>query len=119
MCLSDEEYILFKKELFGDSMDTIWSAMRADNFGKQILSYRERREYFFHFIHRLMADGSISVSHDDSLLSGSIDEQMRYLDDIFPNTQEEMEDNAFDGFWFLSANCHCSISWLRDNQRII
>ncbi len=118
MFFNDAEYALFKKELFGDSMDTIWSAMRADNFGKDVLSYRERREYFFHFIYRLMNDGVIRISHADSLLSGDIDEQMSYLNDVFPKTQEEMEDNAFDGFWFLSDSCHCSITWLRDNGHI-
>lgn len=119
MCFSNEEYALFKNELFGDSMDTIWSAMRADNFGKETFSYSERRECFFYFIHRLMDDGEISISHAGSLLSGSIDEQIGYLNNIFPKNQEDMEDNAFDGFWFLSDNCLCSITWVHDNGHIV
>ena len=35
MLYSDDEYKLFAEELEGSSMGTVWSAMRADNFGER------------------------------------------------------------------------------------
>ncbi len=42
MLYNDEEYKLFSYELEGTSIGTVWSAMRADNFEKAVMSYEER-----------------------------------------------------------------------------
>ena len=45
MLYSDDEYKMFAEELEGSSIGTVWSAMRADNFGKDELSYKEKCDY--------------------------------------------------------------------------
>ena len=102
MLYSDDEYKLFAEELEGSSMGTVWSAMRADNFGKEELSYKEKCDYFFELMERL-------------LLEGSIDEQISLYRENFPKNQEEMEEDAFDGFWFLTEKCPGGIVWIHDN----
>lgn len=115
MLFNDKEYKLFTEELEGSSVGTIWSAMRPDNFHKEELSYEERKEYFLEFIQRLMQEDKIKLATRGKFLEGCIDDQVILYRDTFPKTQEEMDDGAFDGFWFLTEKCPGGIVWVHEN----
>ena len=115
MLYNDEEYKLFSEELEGCSIGTIWSAMRPDNFNKATMSYEEKCEYFFEILHRLMIEGRIKLATHGHFLEGSIDEQISHYQSVFPKNQKEMEDSAFDGFWFLTEKCPGGIVWIHDS----
>ncbi|BEN69830.1 MULTISPECIES: DUF596 domain-containing protein [Serratia] len=115
MLYSDEEYKLFSYELEGTSIGTVWSAMRADNFEKAVMSYEEREAYFLELLHRLMQDGKIKLASRGKFLEGSVDEQIALYREKFPKNQEEMDADAFDGFWFLTEECPGGIVWIHDS----
>lgn len=115
MLYSDDEYNMFAEELEGSSIGTVWSAMRADNFGKEELSYKEKCDYFFELMERLLREGKIKLASRGKYLEGSIDEQISLYRENFPLNQEEMEEDAFDSFWFLTEKCPGGIVWIHDN----
>ncbi|WP_174508771.1 DUF596 domain-containing protein [Klebsiella oxytoca] len=115
MLYSDDEYLLFSEELEGTSMGTVWSAMRADNFGKKEMSYNDKKAYFLELIQRLLEDGKIKLASHGKYLQGSFDEQISLLESTFPKNQEEMEEDTFDGFWFLTEKCPGGIVWIHEN----
>lgn len=89
MLYSDEQYKLFREELDGASIGTVWSAMRADNFDRNTLSYEEKKNYFFDLIHHLMAEGRVRLGKHGQFLEGDIEEQVTHYKAVFPKTEEE------------------------------
>lgn len=89
MLYSDEQYKLFREELDGASIGTVWSAMRADNFDRNTLSYEEKKNYFFDLIHHLMAEGRVRLGKHGKFLEGDIEELVTHYKTVFPKTEEE------------------------------
>ena len=83
--------------------------------GKEELSYKEKCDYFFELMERLLLEGKIKLASRGKYLEGSIDEQISLYRENFPKNQEEMEEDAFDGFWFLTEKCPGGIVWIHDN----
>ncbi|HHQ4307748.1 DUF596 domain-containing protein [Serratia fonticola] len=115
MLYSDEEFKLFSEELEGSSIGTVWSAMSPDNFGREVLSYEEKKAYFLELLQRLIQEGRIKLASRGNFLKGTVEEQIALYRDAFPKNQEEMEDGAFDGFWFLTEKCPAGIVWVHEN----
>lgn len=115
MLYSDEEYKVFSDELEGTSISTVWSAMRADNFEKNSMSYEEKKAYFLELLYRFMQDGKIKLASRGEFLEGSAADQIVRYREKFPKNQEEMDAGAFDGFWFLTEECPGGIVWVHDS----
>lgn len=41
--------------------------------------------------------------------------QIIHYPSVFPKDQKEMEDCAFDGFWFLTDKCPGGVVWIHEN----
>ncbi|MBH1929736.1 DUF596 domain-containing protein [Serratia rubidaea] len=115
MLYSEEEYKLFRDELEGSSIGTLWSAMRGDNFGKKDFSYEDKCDYFLELLHRLLLEGKVKLGNHGEFLHGSVEEQILLFRKRFPNTQDEMDAGAFDGCWFLTEKCPGGIVWIHEN----
>lgn len=64
---------------------------------------------------RLLLEEKIKLASRGKYLEGSINEQISLYREKFPQNQEEMEENAFDGFWFLTEKFPGGIVWIHDN----
>ncbi|WP_145594086.1 DUF596 domain-containing protein [Yersinia aleksiciae] len=114
MLYSHDEYKLFQDELEGGSIGTLWSAMRADNFGKDDLSFNDKKAYFFELLQRLMQDGKIKLAKHGVFLGGTIEEQIARYKAAFPKTEQEWKARAED-VWFFDEDCPGGIVWVHDN----
>ena len=106
MLYSDEQYKLFREELDGDSIGTVWSAMRADNFDKKILPYEEKKNYFFDLIYHLMAEGRVRLGKHGQFLEGDIEEQITHYKAVFPKTED---------IWFYEEECPGGLVWIHED----
>lgn len=114
--LTAEQYEDRKEALEGAPMVTIWENIHPDSISGEItLSFSEEKELFLWFIEHLMDDGKIKLGSDGLLLTGTIKEQVDKFRVSFPNTPEEMEYGAFNGYWFLSDACPVGIVWIHEN----
>ncbi|HGE8283597.1 TPA: DUF596 domain-containing protein [Serratia marcescens] len=113
MLYSDEQYKLFREELDGASIGTVWSAMRADNFDRNTLSYEEKKNYFFDLIHHLMAEGRVRLGKHGQFLEGDIEEQVTHYKAVFPKTEEEWEKN--EDIWFYEEECPGGLVWIHED----
>lgn len=114
--LTAEQYEYRKEALEGASMVTIWENIHPDSISGEItLSFSEEKEFFLWFIEHLMDDGKIKLGSDGLLLTGTIKEQVDKFRVSFPDTPEEMEYGAFNGYWFLSDACPAGIVWIHEN----
>lgn len=105
-----------KEILEGLSFGNLWKNIHEDSvMGSIVLSFDEEKEIFLWFVQRLLEDGRIKLASHDKYLQGSIEEQLKLLKERFPDNQEEMDNGAFDGFWFLSDKCPCGIVWIHEN----
>ncbi|CNK13666.1 Uncharacterized protein conserved in bacteria [Yersinia mollaretii] len=111
MLYSHDEYKLFQDELEGGSIGTLWSAMRADNFGKDDLSFNDKKAYFFELLQRLMQDGKIKLAKHGVFLDGTIEEQIARYKAAFPDN----EDKLVHGLWFTFDESPGGIVWVHDN----
>ena len=114
MKLTNKEYLYLRNDFNGLHLGSIWCALDADNLDKQDITFAERKECFFDYILRLFIDGKAKFGAHGEFLSGTIEEQLSMLNDIFPRDQEEMEDGSIDGLWFLSC-CPFGIVWINDD----
>jgi hypothetical protein len=114
--LTEEQYKDRKETLEGASMVTIWENIHPNSISGEItLSFNEEKELFLWFIERLMHDGKVKLGSDGLFLTGSIKEQIDRFRVNFPNTPEDMEHGAFNGYWFLSDACPAGIVWIHEN----
>ncbi|MCS4268116.1 DUF596 domain-containing protein [Serratia sp. BIGb0163] len=114
MLYSDDKYKLFSEELEGSSIGTVWSAMRADNFDRETLSYEEKVAYFLELIQLLMKYGKIKLAKHGKLLEGNIEYQVTLYKAAFPKTEEEWKAKNED-IWFYDEDCPGGIVWIHDN----
>ncbi|QGN40539.1 DUF596 domain-containing protein [Klebsiella oxytoca] len=77
------------------------------------LSYKEEKALYIWFIGRLLEDGEIKLARHGKFLSGSIDEQIEAFEVAFPKNEDDMDCDAFEGFWFLSEACPAGIVWVK------
>lgn len=111
MLYSDDEYKLFSEELEGCSIGTVWSAMRADNFDKEILSYEEKKDYFLELLQLLIEDGKIKLASHGKFLTGSTEEQISLFRDALP----QKEEGLYHDLWFTFEECPGGIVWIHEN----
>ena len=114
MKLTEPTYCNFRDRFNGLHLGNVWIAIDAENLGMSKISYKDRKGYFFDYLHRLLSDGKAKFGAHGEFLSGSIEEQLSMLDNIFPKDQEQMEDGSYDGLWFLSC-CPFGIVWINDD----
>ncbi|MGN7974808.1 hypothetical protein HL670_01149 [Serratia plymuthica] len=114
MLYSDDKYKLFSEELEGSSIGTVWSAMRADNFDRETLSYEEKVAYFLEIIQLLMKDGKIKLGKHGQFLEGNIEDQVTRYKAAFPKTEEEWKAKNED-IWFYHEDCPGGIVWIHDS----
>lgn len=111
-----EQYENRKETLEGASMVTIWENIHPDSLsGKITLSFYEEKELFLWFIERLMNEGKVKLGNGGEFLTGTVKEQLDRFRASFPNTPEEMEYGAFNGYWFLSDACPAGFVWIHEN----
>lgn len=97
-------------------MVTIWENIHPDSLsGKICLSFCEEKELFLWFIEHLMNEGIVKLGNGGEFLKGTVKEQLDKLRASFPNTPEEMEYGAFNGYWFLSDACLAGLVWIHEN----
>ncbi|EAO2752619.1 DUF596 domain-containing protein [Salmonella enterica] len=111
MLYSDDEYKLFSEELEGCSIGTVWSAMRADNFDKKILSYEEKKDYFLELLQLLIEDGKIKLASHGKFLTGSTEEQINRFREALP----QQEEGLYHDLWFTFEECPGGIVWIYEN----
>ncbi|MCR1000743.1 DUF596 domain-containing protein [Serratia rubidaea] len=73
----------------------------GDNFGKKEFSYEDKCDYFLELLHRLLLEGKVKLGNHGEFLHGSVEEQILLFRKRFPNTQDEIDAGAFDGYWFF------------------
>ncbi|MDU6601298.1 MAG: DUF596 domain-containing protein, partial [Streptococcus anginosus] len=83
--------------------------------GKITLSFDEEKELFLWFIERLMYEGKVKLGNGGEFWTGTIKEQVSKFRESFPNSPEEMECGAFNGYWFLSDTCPAGLVWIHEN----
>lgn len=114
--LSEEQYQDRKETLEGMDIAAVWGASRPDEFMMGAdYPFLKQKENFFWLLERLMNEGKIKLANSGVFWDGSVTEQISILKNIFPKTSAEMEDGAFDGFWFYSGKCPGGIVWVQDN----
>lgn len=114
--ITNDEYEKRKEALEGASMVTIWENIHpASLSGKITLSFDEEKELFFWFIERLMYEGKVKFGNVGVFWTGTIKEQISKFRESFPNSPEEMECGAFNGYWFLSDACPAGLVWIHEN----
>lgn len=114
MLYNQDEYQLFRDELNGGSIGTIWSAMRADNFDKIHLSFDEKKEYFFELLQKLLEEGIIKLANRSVFLDGTIEEQIARYKLAFPKTEAEWKARGED-LWFYEEDCPGGVVWVHDS----
>ncbi|MBV6693717.1 DUF596 domain-containing protein [Serratia quinivorans] len=98
------------------SIGALWEVSCPDeDIWNDAFPFEEKKEYFFAFLQRLLEDGKIKLASRGKFLEGSVAEQIALYRERFPKTQEGMDADAFDGFWFLTEECPGGIVWIHDN----
>ncbi|HGM6878984.1 DUF596 domain-containing protein [Serratia ureilytica] len=102
--------------LEGMSIDALWGVSCPDEYiWNDAFPFEEKKEYFFAFLQRLLEDGKIKLASRGKFLEGSIAEQIALFREKFPKNQEEMDADAFDGFWFLTEESPGGIVWIYES----
>lgn len=114
MKITNEEYLEYKNALEGHSMNAIWHVTPPECYGGE-LNFNQRKTFFFQLLQMLLDDGKIRLASHGRYLQGSATEQISLFKKKFPKNQEEMEEGAFDGFWFLTEQCPGGIVWIHEN----
>ncbi|WP_081302269.1 RHS repeat-associated core domain-containing protein [Gilliamella sp. Nev3-1] len=118
----DEISMNFKKiynsileSAFGYSMGTMWQHL--DNYTKDIkIPYEIRKDLFFRILEKLIKDGHIRLARNGIFLSGTIEEQINSIKNIWPPYPPDNEDDDLDdvGMWFY-VKLNCGIVWITSN----
>ena len=114
MKITNEEYLEYKNALEGHSMNAIWHVTPPECYGVE-LNFNQRKTFFFPLLQMLLDDGKIKLASHGRYLQGSSTEQISFFKKRFPKKQEEMEEDAFDGLWFLTEKCPAGIVWIHEN----
>ncbi|HAV2137810.1 TPA: DUF596 domain-containing protein [Serratia marcescens] len=114
MKITAEEFLEYKNALEGHSMNAIWHVTLPECYGEEP-SFSQRKSFFFQLLQMLLEDGKIRLASHGKYLRGSTSEQISLFKHIFPKNQEEMDADAFDGFWFLTEECPGGIVWIHDS----
>ncbi|MBA8005185.1 DUF596 domain-containing protein [Klebsiella grimontii] len=94
----------------------LWKNIDPDSVdGACKLTYQEEKSLYIWFIWRLLEDGEIKLARHGKFLPGSIDKQIEVFERAFSKTEDDMNCDAFEGFWFLSENCPAGIFWIHEN----
>lgn len=101
----------------GLSMGTMWQHLSVDLKDKHI-SYQTRKDIFFKILEKLMKDGYIKLASHGVFLSGSIEEQIQSIKNIWPSYPSDDEDDDLDdiGMWFY-VKLNCGIVWIAPDGR--
>ncbi|CAH6255946.1 Uncharacterized protein conserved in bacteria [Klebsiella variicola] len=114
--LTEEQYQDRKDLLRGASTTMLWKNIDPESVdGAYKLTYEEEKALYIWFISRLLKDGDIKLARHGKFLSGSIEKQIEVFEMAFPKTEDDMDCDAFEGFWFLSENCPAGIVWIYEN----
>ncbi|MBC3215160.1 DUF596 domain-containing protein [Serratia fonticola] len=114
--LTENQYEERKDTLEGLSIGNLWKNIHPEGVSGEItLNFDEEKTIFLWFLRRLMEDGKIRLASRGVFLPGTIEEQMNHFEKTFPKNQEQMDDGAFDGFWFLTEKCPGGIVWIHEN----
>ncbi|MGQ5798765.1 DUF596 domain-containing protein [Serratia sp. IR-2025] len=114
--ISDSLYEERVYTLEGMAIDALWGVSCPDeDIWNDAFPFEEKKEYFFAFLQRLLQDRRIKLASRGKFLEGSVDEQIALYREKFPKNQEEMDADAFDGFWFLTEECPGGIVWIHDS----
>lgn len=114
--LTEEQYQERKLFLRGASTTMLWRNIHPDSVdGFNVLTYDEEKNIYIWFVEKLMRDGEIKLARRGKFLEGSIDEQVEIFLSVFPENEKSMNDDAFDGFWFLSDKCPAGIVWIEED----
>ncbi|OCG57343.1 hypothetical protein A9G42_07360 [Gilliamella sp. Nev6-6] len=100
---------------FGYSMGTMWQHL--DNYTKDIkIPYEIRKDLFFRILEKLIKDGHIRLARNGIFLSGTIEEQINSIKNIWPPYPPDNEDDDLDdvGMWFY-VKLNCGIVWITSN----
>lgn len=96
----------------GLSMGTMWQHLAVD-MKDMNKPYEVRKDIFFRVLERLMKDGHIKLASNGVFLSGTIEEQIQSIKDIWPPYPSDDEDDDLDdiGMWFY-VRLTCGIVWI-------
>lgn len=114
--LTEQKYQNRKDLLRGASTTMIWKNIDPESVdGAYKLTYQEEKALYIWFISRLLKDGDIKLARHGKFLPGGIKKQIEVFEMAFPETEDDMNCDAFDGYWFLSENCPAGIVWIYEN----
>ncbi|EBY8685145.1 DUF596 domain-containing protein [Salmonella enterica] len=92
--------------LKGRNLQVVWWA--TESFYH---TFSERKECFFLILSRLLNEKKIYLAKHGILLNGTVDEQIARFRQVFPKSEDEMED----GFWFFDEGCPGGAVWLLED----
>ncbi|WP_404692158.1 DUF596 domain-containing protein [Raoultella ornithinolytica] len=100
--LTEKQYQERKEFLQGASTTMLWKNIDPESVdGTYKLTYKEEKALYIWFIGSLLEDGEIKLARHGKFLPGSIDKQLEAFEMAFPKTEDDMNCDAFEGFWFL------------------
>ncbi|MEC5321577.1 DUF596 domain-containing protein [Brenneria populi subsp. brevivirga] len=114
MLISDEDFQLFKYELEGHSLGSVWYSSIPIGINRSHYTFKERKAFFFELLQRLMKDGKLKLANHDVFLEGTIEEQVTRFKEVFPKTEEEWKKRDGD-IWFLDDDCPGGAVWMLDS----
>ena len=98
---------------FGYSMGTMWQHV-ANYMNDMGEPYEIRKNIFFKILNKLMNDGYIRLASHGVFLTGTSEEQIQSIKDIWPPYPSDDEDDDLDdiGMWFY-VKLDCGIVWIK------
>lgn len=115
----EEIYNQILEYSYGYSMGNIWRSI-AVSMKDMNEPYEIRKDVFFKLLEKLIKDGHIRLASHGVFLSGTIEEQIQSIKDIWPPYPSDDEDDDLDdiGMWFY-VKLNCGIVWITpDGQEI-
>lgn len=105
--LTEDEYQELADAAEGQTLDAVLCYSEPEPCPEDF-SFSTRREIFFWALERLLKEGRIKLAKHGQFLEGTVDEQVERFRQVFPKTEEEMED----GIWFFDEECPGGAVWV-------
>ena len=109
--ITDEQF----KELYmaaeGRNLGAVFSYSEPEEPPSLTFSFEDRKNIFLWVLTRLLKEGRIKLAKHGKFLEGTVEEQVERFRQVFPKTEEEMED----GIWFFDEVCPGGAVWVLED----
>jgi hypothetical protein len=109
--LTENEYTETTAASELQALDGLWAYSIPDYVESREFTYAQRKRLFFWLLERLLKEGRIKLAKHGKFLEGTVEEQVELFRQVFPKTEEEMED----GIWFFDEVCPGGAVWVLED----